>query len=215
MKELVQRGGARAAAPEFGRIDTMSRRFQFSLRGLLVMMAITVIACAAIANKIEAKRCEREAIKLIKAGQGRVMCAWERDDVFLVWSMKSQRGEPPGWRWCRMLLGDDFFASVYSIHCGNLVSDADLERIATMIDAEKIEINSYSNRSDGFSMQENNTVTDAGLFHLKRLTGLKELVINGCSGVTDAGIVALKKALPKCQITRAWPWRSSSPPKRW
>ncbi|HWB10439.1 MAG TPA: hypothetical protein VG826_14500 [Pirellulales bacterium] len=190
----------------------MSRRFQFSLRGLLVMIVITGIACAAIANKIEAKRREREVIKLIKAGQGRVMYDWERDDVFLVMSGKSPRGEPPGWQWCRMMLGDDFFARVHSIHCGNLVSDADLEQITTMIDAEKIEINSYSN---GFFMQENNTVTDAGLFHLKRLTGLKELVIYGCSGVTDAGIVTLKKALPKCQITRAWPWRSNSIPERW
>lgn len=166
------------------------------------MMVFTAIACATIANKIEAKRCEREAIKLIEAGEGRVMYDWERDDVLLVMSRKSPRGKPPGWRWCRTILGDDFFSSVYSIHCGNLVSDADLEQIATMIDAEEMVINWYRIGSHSFILNENNTVTDAGLFHLKRMTGLKHLVIYDCSGVTDAGIVALKKALPKCQITR-------------
>lgn len=166
------------------------------------MMVITAIACAAIVNKIEAKRCEREAIKLIRAGEGFVIYDWERDDVFLVMSGKSPRGEPPGWRWCRMILGDDFFASVYSIHCGNLVADADLEQIATMINAEKIEINSYRISPYSFIRNENNTVTDAGLFHLRRLTGLKQLEIYRCSGVTDAGIIALKKARPNCQITR-------------
>jgi hypothetical protein len=179
----------------------MSRRFQFSVRALLVMTAFAAIACAALGNKIEAKRCEREAVKLVKAGQGHVMYEWERGDVFLVWSGKSPRGEPPGWRWCRMMLGDDFFARIYSVHCGNLVTDADLEQIATMIDAEKLEINSYLIDSHSFMRSENNTVTDAGLLHLKRLTGLKELEIYHCSAVTDAGIVALKKALPRCQIT--------------
>ncbi len=44
-------------------------------------------------------------------------------------------------------------------------------------------------------------VADAGLVHLKGLTKLKRLSLQG-SQVTRAGVAELKKALPKCSIRR-------------
>ena len=45
-------------------------------------------------------------------------------------------------------------------------------------------------------------VTDAGLVHLKELNSLTAIRLQGAKNVTDAGVADLRKALPKCQITR-------------
>ena len=44
------------------------------------------------------------------------------------------------------------------------------------------------------------SITDTDLEHLKSLEGLKHLDISGTK-VTKEGVAALKKALPKCEIT--------------
>ena len=44
-------------------------------------------------------------------------------------------------------------------------------------------------------------ITDAGLVHLEVLTGLGKLTLSH-SKVTDAGLAKLKEALPGCTITR-------------
>ena len=44
-------------------------------------------------------------------------------------------------------------------------------------------------------------VTDAGLAHLKGMTGLEGLGLRGTQ-VTDAGVEKLQAALPKCMIFR-------------
>jgi hypothetical protein len=43
-------------------------------------------------------------------------------------------------------------------------------------------------------------LTDAGLAHLRGLTGLQQLQLLGCKGLTDAGKEALRAALPGCKI---------------
>ena len=52
------------------------------------------------------------------------------------------------------------------------------------------------------SVKLNNTkVTDAGLVHLKGLSKLQTLFLQGTK-VTDAGVKKLQAALPKCRISR-------------
>ena len=45
-------------------------------------------------------------------------------------------------------------------------------------------------------------MTDAGVAHLKNLTALQNLDLESCVRVTDAGVAALKRALPNCKILR-------------
>jgi F-box/leucine-rich repeat protein 14 len=42
-------------------------------------------------------------------------------------------------------------------------------------------------------------VTDQGLIHLNGLTRMKRLYLNGCN-VTDKGLQAVRAALPGCEI---------------
>ena len=44
-------------------------------------------------------------------------------------------------------------------------------------------------------------ITDAGLVHLKGMTGLSMLLLQGTK-VTDAGVADLQKALPDCKIPK-------------
>ena len=45
------------------------------------------------------------------------------------------------------------------------------------------------------------TITDAGLEHIKGMTNLRGINIGGTQ-VADAGVAALKKALPNCTIIK-------------
>ena len=49
--------------------------------------------------------------------------------------------------------------------------------------------------------QDKTQVTDAGLVHLKVMTGLRRLDLNDTQA-TDAGVEDLKKALPQCTISK-------------
>jgi hypothetical protein len=49
-------------------------------------------------------------------------------------------------------------------------------------------------------------VSDAGIAHLAKLTGLESLNVEGTS-VSAAGVAALQKALPRCKIK----WRPEQP----
>jgi hypothetical protein len=45
-------------------------------------------------------------------------------------------------------------------------------------------------------------ITDAGLANLKELKGLTSLDLRFTKQITDAGLKELRKALPKCEISR-------------
>ena len=52
------------------------------------------------------------------------------------------------------------------------------------------------------SLEGCENITDAGLVHLKNLTNLKDLSLAGCENITDSGVAELQKALPNCKINR-------------
>ena len=45
-------------------------------------------------------------------------------------------------------------------------------------------------------------LTDSGLEHLGRMSGLRELDLRGCEGITEAGVARLRESLAGCRVLR-------------
>jgi Leucine Rich repeat len=168
------------------KLETKGKRrwFQFSLRTLLIFTLICAIPCAWLGRKIERKRQEREAVEaLIKLG-GRV----EYDDQPDHSAERNLLGvDPPGPRFLRTLVGENFFCEVEFVTLRNThVTDAGLEYVKGLTHLQTLEL-------DG------TTVSDAGIENLKDLTRLKELDLR-FTKVTDLGVKEIQKSLPNCKI---------------
>ncbi|MFC1596696.1 leucine-rich repeat domain-containing protein [Planctomycetota bacterium] len=198
------------------------RRFQYSLRTLLVVMLLVSIGMSWLAVRRHRVRRQREAVEAIKELGGRV---------------QSEEGTqvPP---WLRELLGDDFFfLKVHTIDLnatpvtgarlehlkglkylrmldlnGTQVTDAGLEHLKGMTSLQELNLNGTQVTDAGLEhlkrltslkrlWLDNTQITDAGLKRLKGMTNLQGLTLSNTQ-VTDAGVDDLKKALPKCNITR-------------
>ncbi|NQU24226.1 MAG: hypothetical protein HQ567_23335 [Candidatus Nealsonbacteria bacterium] len=157
-------------------VSLVSRlRFQFSVRSLLLFVAVVAVVCSWFAVKMQEARRQKEAVAAIEKGEGSVFYDYEFDanGNFLPGTP-----EPPGPPWLRNLLGVDFLSDVAGI--GYLdATDADLTRLKGITSLEYLQL---------WGTQ----VTDAGLMHLKGLTRLKRLTLGPTTQVTDAGLGHLK-----------------------
>ena len=170
----------------------LRRWFQFSLRTLMIFMAVVALACGWLATKIEKKRRERQAVELVLSKGGQVGFDYQR------WKMPAghtgYKGnvEPPGPAWLRSILGENFFSEAEMVFINyqkpSTLTDADLDSIKNLGQLESLWLPGVN-------------VTDAGLVHLKGMAKLRYLDFRG-SSVTDEGINDLKKALPDCDIVR-------------
>jgi hypothetical protein len=95
------------------------------------------------------------------------------------------------------------------------VTDDDLKDVASLRSLQELVLNGCNRVTDTgvkqlgglqrlhwLDLGDCTQVTDAGLKDLGSLQRLQRLGLGGCAKVTDAGEVDLKKALPKCAITR-------------
>ena len=104
--------------------------------------------------------------------------------------------EPPGPRWLRDMVGDDYFQTPVKVWLeseeGVGFLDGELKVLAGPIKSLP-RVKSLTLRGS--------PITDAGLTHLHGMTQLEELDCRGTK-ITDRGIEALRRALPSCRITR-------------
>jgi len=144
------------------------RWLQFSLRSILVLTGVLAVLIAWLGPKFYFAYEQRQAVAAILASGGQVAYDYQA----------AGEQEPPGPKWLRRLIGDDFFQRIDVVSFrGQNISDANLKSLSGMTDLHRLSI--YSP-----------IVTDAGLEHLKGVTGLRELYIT--ANVTDAGMVKLK-----------------------
>lgn len=161
----------------------------------MVATVVAAIPCALLAWKLDDKRREREIVRDIDARIGLVAYDWE-----LVRGGKPPMGRPPGWDWCRKLLGDELFATPLLVWCGDDVADADLALIARLRNIEVLTVGNPVHLGGlGTRKPINTRVTDDGLVHLKRLKTLKSVTFCYTS-VTDAGVADLSNSIPGCKI---------------
>ena len=93
------------------------RWFQFSLRTLFVLLTVLCVWLAVTVNRA---RKQREAVAAIEAVGGMVLYEHQYDD-----------SEPPGPKWLRELVGDEYFVSVDVVFFVE-ATDADLEHMEAM-----------------------------------------------------------------------------------
>ena len=158
------------------------RRFQFSIRSLLVMVVAVALPCSWLAVEMKKASEQREAVGAIKKAGGGVLYDWQFDAN----GATNSNSEPPGPIWLRSLLGEDFFQSVRIVFLeGKHVTDAELEHLKGLGQLPELHLGGTQ-------------VTDAGLEHLRGLSNLQILLL-GSTQVTDGGLEHVK-GLGKLQI---------------
>ena len=162
------------------------RWYQFSLRTLLLLVAIVAVGCGWLGRKIEQKRQERAAVQVIRALGAEVYY-----DYQVVGRGQPPR-EPDGPRWLRDLLGDDFLAHVDAVELPQQGAGAVLANLKSLT---RLRVLNASG----------DELTDASLVPLNELTELQELGLWGADNVTDRGIANLRglHQLRKLHLCRA------------
>jgi hypothetical protein len=143
------------------------RRFQFSIRSLLVLTIAVALPFSWLAVELKWARTQRETVEaLMKLGG-----ILHYDKKFY------PSAYPPALLWMRVRLGDDFFCNVACVSFDK-VTDIGLEHLKDFTQLQQLFLN-------------NTKVTDAGLEHLKGLTQLNRLDLSN-TAVTDIGLEHLK-----------------------
>jgi hypothetical protein len=171
------------------------RRFQFSLRSLMIFTLICAIPCAGVGwlrRKIERKRIEREWVVSIGGLGGKVLYDDEPGG-------SADRTE--SWRpdWLNDMLGYNFFNEVQYVDLmGKAVTDETLEYIASFAQLHTLNLVGTGISDSGLVNLEglghlhelylaNTKIGDSGLKNFKGLWQLQLLNLNGTK-VSDSGL---------------------------
>ena len=147
---------------------------RLSLRALMILV---LIMGGALGWIVRSAQVQREAVAAIQKAGGRV---W-----YEPWDYKNGRpirGGKPWWpKWLVGLVGVDYFGTVRLVLHRGKGSDGELAQIGRLTGLRELNLSLTS-------------VSDAGLAHLKRLTGLTWMQLDlQESAVTDAGLAHIRK----------------------
>jgi len=168
----------------------MSRRFQFSLRTLLIVILIAGISLGIHGSRSMRKRQATATIERL-GGSIEYDYKWKGYGTSRQWY--DYRAEPPGPVWLRRALGENYFAEPVEIQ---LFADPKMHP-EQFGDREAAQIAVCSELQ--WLVLMDTSITDAGLRHLRALTKLSRLDLEG-TRVTEAGVAELQRALPQCKV---------------
>jgi hypothetical protein len=189
------------------------RRFQYSLRGLLLFVLLASALMAWFGARWRVARQQREAVAVIRALGGEVFYDYEERYLTRANGPARPGGwpEPPGPAWARSLLGVDFFADAVEVHRGARstpyqgffpITGAWLEPVARLPRLEVLNLDKCHISDAGLAKLGSITrlrrlefvftdITDADLGKIEGLSQLEELDL--CwAGVTDGGLAHLQ-----------------------
>ena len=166
------------------------RWLQFSLR---TMMIVVTVFCVWLGFTAKRARDQRQAVEVIRKLWG---AGYYEHQLPLGFPSK-----PPGPKWLRRLIGDEYFFSFGRIEVGG-PTDADLVHLKALtsltflaLSGTKVTDTGLEHLKDLTNLQtlelRNTHITDTGLEHLIALTDLEVLVLTSPQ-ITDAGLVHLK-----------------------
>jgi Leucine-rich repeat (LRR) protein len=167
------------------------RRFQFSLRSLLLLLTLCAVLPCWKFNRVWN---QRMVVAEIQRRCPLATIEYDYQDRRL-----GTPPSPPGPAWARSVLGDDFFTNVTELTIAQPgLDDALLRQIAKLSGVKTLDTNSNQVTDAGlahvasmrnletFSFVSEN-VTDAGLAHLQSLKRIKHLSFTGPK-ITDMGL---------------------------
>jgi hypothetical protein len=165
------------------------RRFQYSLRTLLLCVLLTAIGMSWLAVNLEEARRQRQAVNAVNVAGGSVVYDYEWPPGY--------PSKAPAWR--RQLFENDFFGNVVDLRA---LSDASLKHVSSLGAVQRVNLtgNQISNtaleRLKGLTRIQSlvladTRITDNGLVHLEGMTSLHELVFIN-SNVSDDGLMHLR-----------------------
>jgi hypothetical protein len=159
------------------------RWFRFSLRSLLLLVALIAVPLAWKVNQV---RNQRIVVAEVQRLHGRVY--YDHQVTRSRFGFGPSLGQSPGPAWLTRFLGDDFFADVVGVAVFYGATDQTIAQIATLPHIERLVVHS-------------DQVTDAGLEHLAAQSKLTSLHLTS-SKVTRRGLAHLAglKALTELSI---------------
>jgi hypothetical protein len=184
------------------------RWFRFSLRTLLLLVAIVAVGFGWLGVKIRQAHEQRDAVAAIVKLNGIVCYDYEPGPSYGY----QQPAIPPGPTWLRNLLGVDFLAHADQVWLDGSFPVDELSRLHSLPGVRFLSISNPQN-ADGVldslagltQLKELNVcgmhVTDGSLVYLARLTQLKQLNLVDTQ-VTDERYDDLRRALPNVEIRR-------------
>jgi hypothetical protein len=126
---------------------------------------------------VERARSQHAAVEAIEASGGSVMYDFELRDM----------AEPPGPRWLRSLIGDDYFMRVeFVLFWDPETTDEHLRLLRSLHRVRRLHLDSTR-------------ITDAGLSQLKHLSDLEFLTLTG-TDISSEAKRELLHVLPHCRI---------------
>lgn len=176
----------------------------------MILTLIVAVPCAMLGRRIERKQRERAALKTIEDYGGAVGYDYQFDhDGSLIVD-----AEPPGPKWLRYILGNEFFAEVTCYFSESPADDAETARLTNAFQelpylktvsmcAPELTDTGLANfarltQVETLRFMMSRKPTDTGLRYLKRIRGLRSLSIEG--NFSAAAKADLQKALPNCEI---------------
>jgi hypothetical protein len=150
------------------------RWYQFSLRTLLILVALCALPCSWFATRIQRAERQRKAVEALFSRHPNIVINY---------------GDTTAPATVRRLLGDGFFVDVEQIIvCG----------VPGFSDSDMVYFESFPGLTE-MAFIGGDGITDAGLAHLMGLSKLQNLNLSGTK-VTVEGVRKLQQAIPRCQI---------------
>jgi internalin A len=185
------------------------RRFQFSLRALMVVVLVVSVVLAWVVRRALV---QRDAVSAIVHGGGSVLYHWEypgfrtQPDGRIVAGVPMKKGVSPWPKWLMDRLRPDYFGAVTQVHVGPKDPDAVMARVAQLDGLKSLYFNLNVPITDaGFKYVRGMTelkhvampirgskLTAASLESLKGLTGLRGIYFTNNPPLTDSDLVHLK-----------------------
>jgi hypothetical protein len=172
-------------------------RVQFSLRVLLVLVALAGVGSWWFTQRLESARAQAAAVQQLRSAGAMLYYDFEVDhDLNFVAGRPRDSFDPPPRFSLSRVLGDDFFSDVTVVNSWEMMDDSQLQTVADCRNVRALLL--------GIPLSERS------LPILKRMTSLKLLDIQG-SGLSESAIRELQAALPRTRIyhdsnPRQGPW---------